>query len=124
MPQTCKIEQRGTILIITPQSDLGGFNFEQFEVEFQTAIGLIESGKAKHTILDCHLADYFGSHALRVFVLMWKVLQRHNGQMVFCRVNQHAREVLTVANLSSRWPIVADREAALAMLGKASTKMP
>ena len=74
---------------------------------------LLDGTRAKNVVLDFRRTDYYGSTALSFFVKIWKRVREVGGQMVFCNLSEHEREILAMTSLDALWPICHSRESAL-----------
>jgi anti-anti-sigma factor len=70
----------------------------------------------RNILLDFEGTDYYGSTALGLFLKLWKRVRSLDGNMAFCNVSEHEREVLRLTRLDSLWPICGTREEALETL--------
>ena len=107
------IERDGDTLILTPQKDLREFEYQHIEGGAREVLDLLGQGSVKNLVMDFHKTDYYGSTALGFFVKLWKRVRARNGQLAFCNVSNHEREILRATNLDNLWPLCASRQEAV-----------
>ncbi len=109
-----EIECQDDIIIVTPNTDLGEFDYEQLVLESRETLELWDQTKnKKNVVIDCSKTDYFGSTALGVFLKLWRRVRHRDGQMAFCGLSEHQHEILAVTKLDGLWSICDSKEAAL-----------
>ena len=114
-----EIECQGDTVIISPVIDLREFEYEQLVDEANEAFDYLEKTRnAKNLVVDFQKTDYFGSTALGFFLKLWKKVRDRKGQMAFCQLSDHEKEILTVTKLDSLWPICQSRDEALKLVAK------
>lgn len=114
-----EIEQQGNLAIVIPVDDLRELDYQQIEVGAKEIVKLLDESQVKDVVLDFHKTDYYGSTALAFFVNLWKKVCSREGQMVFCRVSEHERQILSLTKLDTLWPVCGTREDAFAEIGRA-----
>ena len=112
------VEQQGELAVVIPQVDLRELNYEWIEQGAREVLELLDASQIKHVIVDFHNTDYYGSTALGFFLKVFKRARSRGGQMVFCNVSEHEKEILQITGLNHLWPICATREAALTAINK------
>ncbi len=105
-------EREGQTIIVTPLADLRELEFEQIEAGAADILHFLANGIIKNVVLDFHKTDYFGSTALGFFIKLWKRVRAKAGQMAFCNLSEHEKEILAVTHLDEIWPICNSRGAA------------
>lgn len=113
--QTRKVN--GT-LVITPSADLREFEFDQIEAAAEMTLQQIDAGVAKNVIIDFRETDFYGSTALAFFVKLWKRVKSAGGNLIFCNVSAHEREILDITRLNTLWPLCGSLEEALAVINQ------
>ncbi|MEK6236105.1 MAG: STAS domain-containing protein [Planctomycetales bacterium] len=116
MVQTTKIfelEQDGEIVIVVPQIDMGEFGYLELEKDAQVILDQLAQSPPKHLVLDFHKTEYFGSTALSLFVRMWRLVSKNEGQMLLCSLSQAEQDILKSTRLSQIWTVFPDRETTL-----------
>lgn len=98
-------ETRGKTLIVTPLENLREFEFDRIEAAAAGVFRELDGGQIKNVVLDFRNTDFYGSTALGFFVKLWKRVRASGGQMAFCNVSAHEREVLTLTHLDRSWPV-------------------
>lgn len=102
-------------LVVIPARAAAEPDRAQFAAEVTAMLRLLESKQARHVVVDFRGKSYFGCTEFAFFFLqLWTAANKHGGQMAFCGLSNHEREVLQVAKLDNLWPICATREKALA----------
>jgi anti-anti-sigma factor len=109
-----EIERHGDTVIVTPLTDLDEMGFQQIESASKEVRDLLVGPSVKNVLLDLHKTDYFGSTALGFFVTLWTRVRNRNGQMAFCCISAHEREILQITRLDQVWSIYTARGEALA----------
>jgi len=108
------IEQTGKTIVVTPSTNLSELAFERIETEAAEVFDLLDKQPRRNVVIDFQQTDYYGSTALSFFVKLWKRVRQAGGEMVFCNVSDHEREILEVTKLDALWGIYPTREEALA----------
>lgn len=67
-------------------------------------------------IVDLAEAPFFGSSLLELIRVLWNDVSRQGGRIVICNPSPVGREVLEVAKFDQIWPVLENREEALASL--------
>ena len=106
-------EKRGDTLVVTPLENLREFEFDRLEAAAVGVFQEIEAKAVKNVVLDFGKTDFYGSTALGFFVKLWKRVRAGGGQLVFCNVSSHEREVLQLTHLDHCWPVCGSLEEAL-----------
>ena len=122
MTDCFQIELSGDTLIVIPLVDLREIAFPQIESGAKAVLDSLEASRAKNVVLDFHKTDTYGSTALGFFVKLLKRARSRGGQMAFCNVSEHERDILRTTKLDHSWPICASREEALASVRRANSK--
>jgi len=107
------IEQLGEILMLMPSRNLSEFELSSFEQEVRCVAQQLDTRAIKNVVLDFSKTDYYGSTALSLFLVLWKQVRSRNGQMAFCHVSAHEKEVLELTRLDGLWPIYDTRQEAV-----------
>ncbi len=108
-----EIERLDNSAIVTPLVNLSEFEFQEIEAEADEVLNLLGNGDVENVVMDFHKTDYYGSTALGFFVSLWKKVRLQKGNMAFCNVSPHEREILEVTKLDTLWSICSSREEAL-----------
>jgi anti-anti-sigma factor len=117
-PARYEIEHDGDILIITPLVDLRELDYQEIESGMSNVLDRVGDGTVRNVVVDFHRTDYFGSTALGFFVKLCQRLRRSHGNLAFCNLSGHEREILEVTRLDHLWPICSSRAEALAVVRK------
>ena len=119
MPKTAKpdeifqIERHGDTLIITPQTNLLEFEFQNIQQAAKKVLDLLDRKPTRNVVLDFHKTDFYVTSALAFFLKVWKRVRSQGGHMALCNVSTHELEVLQITKLDELWPICSSREEAL-----------
>src|SRR5262249_42591467 len=108
-----EVEREGDTLIVTPWGDLRELDHREVEAGARDVFRLLRQGAAWNVVLDFRHTDYFGSTALAFFIELYRQVQIRGGDLAFCNVSAHEREILAVTNLVGLWYLCATREDAL-----------
>jgi len=112
------MERHGEILILSPNMNLSELELSSFDEETRAVVQHFEEYGFRSVIFDFTGTDYYGSTALGFFVKMWKRVRNADGQMAFCNVSDHEREVLKLTRLDSLWAICSSRNEAITTVGR------
>ncbi len=107
------IEWAGKTVVLIPRADLSEFAFQQLDVEAREILEMLDHNAGTSVVIDCCNTDSFGSTALGFFMKVWLRAQRGNGNMAFCNISNHAKEILHVTKTDSLWSIYPTRIEAL-----------
>ena len=110
---TFQIEREHETAILTPLINLGELEFERIERHSKTILERLASADVRYVVVDCENTAYYGSTALGFFVKLWKRVRHLGGQMVFCNVSPHEREILRLTRMDTLWSICSSRDEAL-----------
>jgi anti-sigma B factor antagonist len=64
----------------------------------------------KNLLVDCKNLEYISSSGLRVFLMALKQMNKNNGKLVLCGLNELIQEVFDVSGFSSLFTIVSSCE--------------
>jgi anti-anti-sigma factor len=105
-------DRKADALILALSGKLDATTAKPFE---EKIIEVINS-RAQRLVLDLSQLEYISSSGLRVFLLAAKRLQRTDGKMVFCGLQDHVRQVFDLAGFSSILSIYGSRDEAIKSL--------
>jgi anti-anti-sigma factor len=108
-----ELEREGDTLIVTHSGDLRELDHREVEVAARDVFRLLGYGAAWNVVLDFRHTDYFGSTALAFFIELYQQVQVRGGDLAFCNLSTHEREILAVTKLGGLWPLCASREEAI-----------
>lgn len=100
-------------MIVSPTMDLSELQLTSLENAIGEILEQLQSSGYRDVILDFRDTDYYGSSALGFFIKLWKRIRTLNGDLVFCNVSPHEREVLELTRLDRLWTICATRDEAV-----------
>jgi len=113
-----EIELRGLTVVLTPQHDPDELSFhEEVEVEVRDVFDRLSAGQSQHVVVDCCRIDRCCSSAIAFFIRLSKSVQAARGQMVFCNVSAHLREVFEMLHLDTLWATSGSLEDAITKTG-------
>ena len=115
-----EIERLDDTVVLTPTENMGELHATAVSQGLQHIRHELSQGEFRHVVLNFERTDYFGSTALNEFIRLWKDVSSHEGQLVFCGLSPHEREITSVAGLNDRWLICASRDEALERLKEAT----
>lgn len=119
-----KIEREGETLVVTVLMDLRELEYAHIEEDAAAVLESVSAGPTRDVVLDFAGTDYYGSTALGFFVKLWKRVRARGGNMAFCNLSAHEREVLAVTNLDRLWLVCGTRADALAALAALRRRAP
>jgi anti-sigma B factor antagonist len=67
----------------------------------------------KNLLVDCKNLEYISSSGLRVFLMALKQMNKNNGKLVLCGLNELIQEVFDISGFSSLFTIVSSGEEAV-----------
>jgi anti-anti-sigma factor len=104
----------GDTVVITPSADLREFEFDQIEAAAEEILAEVDGGEVRNVVIDFRDTDFYGSTALAFFVKLWKRVKSQGGNLAFCNVSLHEREILEITRLNTLWPLCETLDEALA----------
>lgn len=111
-----EVERLGDTVVLTPTEDMGELHSEAIAQGLQAVRGELKGTEFQNVVLDFHRTDYFGSTVIGEFVRLWREVDSRDGQMAFCGLSPHEREILKVSRLDDRWLICESRDEAISKL--------
>jgi len=102
-------EQQDAISIFKLNGRLDSNTSQGFEKKIFDAI----SDGSKNMIVDFKDLDYISSAGLRVILKATKALNREEGKIMLCSMQDYVKEVFEIAGFDSFLPIVASMDEAL-----------
>ncbi len=99
------ITQTGDTVVVTPRRCLSGFNFVDEDAEISKLLGSIAKLGGRHVVVDLAASDYCGSAALGFFTRLSVHSHKRDGEVAFCNVSPHVRDVLERSRFDQSWPI-------------------
>lgn len=112
-PSLFTVEQQDETMILSPTKNLSELELSFLDHEIRGVMRELDQSDCRNVVLDFNNTDYYGSTALGFFLVLWKRVRANDGQMAFCHVSTHEREVLRLTKLDHLWPICATRQEAL-----------
>ncbi|MGH8469485.1 MAG: STAS domain-containing protein [Gammaproteobacteria bacterium] len=109
-----EITERKTADIVT-LSLAGRLDTTTAKIFEERILARIDSGERRF-IIDLAQLDYISSAGLRVLVLTAKRLDRENGKMVLCALQDQVKEVFDIAGFSSIFPVCGSHDEAIEKL--------
>jgi anti-anti-sigma factor len=100
-------------VVVNVLRDLREFEFAQIEEQARRIIELLDVRTFRNLVIDFSRTDVFGSTALSCFSQLSNEVSQRNGQMVFCGLSPHEREMLQITRLDTLWPMVGTKKEAL-----------
>lgn len=64
-------------------------------------------------VINLEGVNYFGSSFLEILFRLWNQLQKKDGELVLCSLQEHCREVIHVSNLDQLWKTFPSQSEAL-----------
>jgi anti-anti-sigma regulatory factor len=89
--------------------NLRELDYDDFEAAIAPTLRMLESGSARHVVIDFGHSDYFGSHTITSLLKLGKQARNAGGRMAFARMSLHEREVLEATALDTFWPVYSSR---------------
>ncbi len=115
-----EVEQLGETVVLTPTEDMGELHAAAVALGLQEVRGHLRHAEFKNVVLDFQRTDYFGSTVLNEFIHLWKEVRSRGGQMAFCGLSPHEREILKVTRLDHHWLVCESRNEALQQVQQAA----
>ncbi|MBI2477603.1 MAG: STAS domain-containing protein [Planctomycetia bacterium] len=113
-PKYFTVEQTGDIVIFSAIGSIGGLVEDAARIEWDALLNQVDASNARHAVIDLGALDYFGSIMLELLVVLWKRVSGRGGKLAICNVSPVGLEILQTARFDTLWPIVSDREQAIA----------
>lgn len=105
------------VLVITPTTDLGEFDYQWLEGESARLRDLVNQPEIRSVVIDLHRTTNFGSSALGMFVAIWKRLNEKQGRFALCGISPKEQQVLRAVKLDGQWTVCETRPEAIAAVG-------
>ncbi len=113
-PKYFTIERSNDTVIFSAIGSIGGLVEDAARSEWDALLAQLETAGSKHAVIDLGALDYFGSIMLELLVVLWKRVSSKGGKLVLCNVSPIGLEILHTAKFDTLWPILTNREEALA----------
>jgi len=107
------VEYQDKTLILSPRNNLSELELSCLDEAIRDVMEQLNECGFRNVVLDFADTDYYGSTALGFFIKLWKRVRSVGGNMVFCNVSVHEREVLELTRLEDLWTICTTRSEAL-----------
>jgi anti-anti-sigma factor len=117
------IENLGATVVVTPQQDPDELTFDESgESELAEVFNRLDGGESISVVVDCHRIERCCSSGIAFFIKLLKNAERNGGQLAFCNVSEHLREVFEMLHLNTLWPTCGSLGDALAVVEGASAR--
>lgn len=103
-------EQRGDVLIVSPQGRVDSVSSGELEVKLLSCI----DGGSHRMVIDFSGLDFVSSSGLRVFLMTAKKLKPLGGKVVLCSLAPEVKEVFEVSGFASMLSIKSNLDDAVA----------
>jgi anti-anti-sigma regulatory factor len=110
-----EIEYAGRTAILTPVTDLGSLQCQQFASDLHLTIAAWAADTAKNVVIDLR-QRYFGPSVQSFFLGLRRVVLERGGRMVVCGLSPLGLQVLRLARLERLLPTCESRDEALALV--------
>ena len=114
---TFQVERLNGAYVLTPVIHLSELEYDRIEKSGMTVLNHLAGVQAKNVIVDLANTNQCSSAALGFFIRLWKRLRVQDGQLVFCNVSPHVRDVLRFTLLDTLWPVLGAQQDALDAFG-------
>jgi anti-anti-sigma factor len=105
-----EIEKVGAVLVLSAKRDLRELEYGTIEAELHA---LADDPRVRRVVVDLGRTDYFGSTALGMLTVLCGHVESRGGQVAFCNLSAHERELLAITGLTELWPVYPSRREAL-----------
>lgn len=106
------VERARDILILSPRGDIAGFLDQDVQRQVAEIEQEIETGEAKHILVDLGGSRYFGSVVIGVINSLARFVRERQGVLVLSDVSDDMSQVLRVMKLDDSLPQFDTRKAA------------
>lgn len=116
-PKYLRLQQKDDAVVVSISVDMltEDVNLEQFGHEL---FALVEQFGCRRIVVDLHEVRLVTSAGLGKMITLHRKMHRHDGSVVFCRVQSAVEEVLRTSRLITYLQVAPDVESALAALPK------
>ncbi len=111
-------EREGRVLVVIPHGDSVGYKNEDIPREIARVEQAIENNEVEHLVFDLGQSSYFGTVVIGAMHALTKVVERHDGQAVLCKVSEDMSRILSAMNLDTIWMAFDTRKVALKALAR------
>ena len=107
------VEAKGDTLIVTPTGEAFEFGHIKVVNELNTILDLLDETVPQNLVIDLGRERYFGSVIIGAINSMVNRSLDQGGRVATCNASTEMQRVLTIMNLSERWPNFPNRKKAL-----------
>lgn len=107
------LEAKGDALIVTPTGEAFEFGHMKVISELNTILELVEEEGVPNLVIDLSRERYYGSVIIGAINSMVNKVLDQGGRVATCNASTEMQRVLTIMNLSERWPNFPNRKKAL-----------
>lgn len=107
------LEAKGDALIVSPTGEAFEFGHTQVISELNTILELVEEEGIPNLVIDLGRESYYGSVIIGAINNMVNKVLDQGGHVATCNASTEMQRVLTIMNLSERWPNYPNRKKAL-----------
>ncbi len=107
------LEAKGDALIVTPTGEAFEFGHLKVISELNTILELVEEEGVPNLVIDLSRERYYGSVIIGAINSMVNKVLDQGGRVATCNASTEMQRVLTIMNLSERWPNFPNRKKAL-----------
>jgi len=116
-----EVERIGGVTVLNLRRGVAEIEFDQPPADVAYVLELVRRPHVTNIVVDCHEIDFLRSTALGFFVTLWRRVQSHGGQVVFCNVSDKVLQILRATKLDHVWKIYDSRVAAVTELDAETT---
>lgn len=103
----------GDVLVVMPLRNIGNFEHEATQREWQSVIQLMDQHGLRNAVLDFGAIAYFGSAVLEYIVLLSREVVARQGRFAICNLSAIGAEIVTTTGFHKLGTVVATRAEAL-----------
>lgn len=92
--------------------------------EAQRAFSDVLTEGVRHVLVDLSGVEYVSSGGIRAIVMLYKGVERENGEVKLCGLTPFVAEVFEITNLKAMFEICTTREAGLRSFGSPEVQSP
>jgi anti-anti-sigma regulatory factor len=107
------VEAKGDTLIVTPTGEAFEFGHTKVIGELNTILDLVDEDVPQNLVIDLGRERYFGSVIIGAINSMVNKVLDLGGRAATCNASTEMERVITIMNLSDRWPNFPNRKKAL-----------
>lgn len=107
------VELDGDVLIVTPQGDAEAFRYQDFHVETNSLLDLVNRQQPRRLVMDFSAVTLVGSLMFATLIKLARAFDHAQKGACFCGASEPMQQALQTMRLTSRWQHFETRDEAL-----------